>query len=212
MWKELNDNIETYFGYDGSNWQAVVGMLLASPISTIFYGWQLLCSGANTTSLEGILCMIICLSLVWPDVKKACLFGDDVMIDRDKGLGIPNLLARDETEHSKVFLGYNVAEKRAMGLKVCVDNSDKMLSTNKEYDGVAWKINEPTIQQKIALIIVYGFSEVTNPIQLNINSEEFYKPSRIMEGLEYDMWRACVAEFHEKFESWWSTNKGDLNG
>ena len=203
MWIWLQDNVERIFGYDGSNWQAIVGMILGSPVSLIFYGWQLLCSGSNLTSLEGILCMIAIIIFIWDDVTEIAAFGDDVMVNKDKGLGELNIIHRDKSEHEKVFLGYNLIEKRAMGVKICKDVAQKMKSSHKGIENVGWMINKPDLTVKIQILIAYGFMETTNPIQLNIDSKEFLKSSKLIENMDWKMWKACIAEYDEKFSKWW---------
>lgn len=203
MWRELSNHSSKWYGYDGSNWQSVVGIILGSPISLIFYGWVLLCSGSNTTSLEGILTMIIVIGFHWLDVYEICAFGDDVMVDYNMQSGEKDFISRDELTHEKTMLGYNIESKRSMGLKICRDDSEKMQSY-KSWDEVRWMENKPDINQKIALIIAYGFSEVTNPIQLNINSEEYLKISRLISSIQDKMWNEVKDEFKSKhYDEWW---------
>lgn len=203
MWKRLRNEIDKFNNYDGSNWQATVGLVLSSPISSIFYGWILLCSGTNTTSLEGILTAIMIAPYIWYKIKTMCSFGDDMMIDVDVGQGIKNFIYRDDNVGAKTFLGYDLNEERVRGVKVCLDNAEKMLSTNKGIKFITWKENIPDLQQKISLIIVYGFSDVTTPVQLNIDSKEYIKPSRIISAIDSRMWSEVVREFQTKYSEWW---------
>lgn len=200
MWKELITNSSSYFGLDGSNWQAVVGMVLGSPISLIFYGWQLLCSGSNVTSLEGLLSMMITAVILF-GINKGAFFGDDVMLDRDVAQ-VKDLVVRGSDTHPKVFLGYNIETEEVMGIKVAVDNSEKMIAKSRLED-VKWQVNKPTLQQKISLLVVYGFMECTNGVRENMKSAEYIVKDDILVNMNQKTWKECLAQYERDYVDWW---------
>jgi hypothetical protein len=212
MWRYLRTHWAQLKGFDGSNWQMWVGYFLAGPLSCIYRGWIMLASGSITTSLEGILCMILCVSIAFPTVKTICSFGDDVMVDDPELTGVKGFI---EEGPEYVFLGYDLKRECATSIKICQDKAERQfgakydeIKTGRRREGLLWRTSKPDHQTRVSLCIAYGFIDRINPLVFNEGEIDYWKPGRIGAKIRQsapDVWNDCVEEYTRKnYDTWWN--------